>query len=173
MAQNQSLDNNKPICSEDKILRIDPVWIYGPVPWGFWYERRNRCNYLLWPGHKLRFRQLGDWYHLSYQDMARHHGGSVANVFWHTSPVHAVKECFPQYDWHEWLFSQVPATYWQSPANRRRYMAWLSEQLGFHQWQDWYRVTTKDFQDHRGGALLLEYRSSVSATVMACYPKRD
>jgi hypothetical protein len=32
-------------------------------------------------------------------------------------------------------------------------------------------VTTDDFQRHRGGAFLLEYRSSVSDTIMACFPK--
>ena len=54
-------------------------------------------------------------------------------------------------------------------TNRRRYMAWLGEQLGFRRPKDWYSVTTADFQRHRGGALLLKYRSSVSATVRLAF----
>jgi len=113
---------------------------------------------------------MGDWYRLTYHDMANHHGGTVANVWWHGSPVHAVKECFPAYDWQEWLFVQAPKTFWSLAKNRRRYMAWLGRRLGFRRPADWYRATTADFQRHAGGSLLGEYRSSVAATVKACFP---
>ena len=150
MAQKKPV-GDEPICPEDEIRRIDPVWIFPRVPDGFWDERRNRRNYLLWLGHKLRFRRLRDWYRLSYEDMAKQHGGRVARVSWHGSPIHAVKECFPNYDWQEWKFVHVPTAFWHSRQNRRRYMTWLGEQLGIRQWQDWYRVSTKDFLDYRGG----------------------
>ena len=124
-------------------------------------------------GHTLGFRRLHDWYRLTYEDLASHHGGTLGNCYWRSSPFRAVKECFPDYDWHEWLFIQVPRTFWRIPNNRRRYMAWLGKQIGVRRWEDWYRATTKDFQDHRGAVLLMEHRSSVAATVMACYPERD
>jgi hypothetical protein len=240
---------DQPICSDDDVRRIDPVWIPGPVPSRFWEDRQNRRNYLLWLGHRLGFRRMKDWYRLTrrdaccnhggglfknywpgfpfdalrecfpehewqewffstvpdgfwnvavnrrrymhwlghrlgfrrmkdwyrltYQDLAENRAGAAASIFWHSSPVNAVKECFPGYDWQEWFFVQVPATFWRRSGNRRRYMAWLGQQLGFRRTEDWYRATTADFQRHRGGSLLLEYRSSVSATVMACFPRRD
>ncbi|MHB1033206.1 MAG: hypothetical protein ACYC35_21330 [Pirellulales bacterium] len=67
----------------------------------------------------------------------------------------------------------MPQTFWRSLKNRRRYLAWLGKELGFRRWEDWYGVTTLDFQKRRGGALLLRYRSSVAATVMACFPEHD
>lgn len=164
---------DQPICSDRALRLIDPVWLFENSPKGFWAEPKNRRNFLLWLGHKLRFRRMRDWYRLSYQDMACHRGSGLANAFWHGSPIHAVKECFPNYDWQEWFFAQAPRTFWHSSTNRRRYMTWLGEQLGFQKTEDWYKATTVDFQRHRGGALLLEYRSSVSETVAACFPRRD
>jgi hypothetical protein len=161
------------ICPDRELRQIDPIWLFGPVPRGFWHTPQNRRNYLLWLGHKLGFHQMRDWYRLTYEDMATNCGNSVANVQWHGSPIEAVRECFPQYDWLEWLFVQVPRTFWRQAKNRRRYMQWLGEQLGFERPDDWYRVTVEDFATHRGGALLLEYRSSVYETIATCFPRRD
>jgi hypothetical protein len=49
-------------------------------------------------------------------------------------------------------------------------MDWLGEQLGCRRPEDWYRVSTRDFQRHKGGSFLLHYRSSVSEAVMSYLP---
>ena len=172
MAKKLPVDHT-PICDSADIRRIDPIWVDKAVPRGFWRQPQNRRDYLLWLGGKLGFCRMSDWYRLTYQDMAKHHGSGLANIWWHSSPVEAVQKCFPAYDWEEWQFVQVPMAFWTTPHNRRRYMAWLGRQLGFRQAEDWYQVTTVDFQRHRGGTLLLRYRSSVSATVKACFPDYD
>ena len=172
MAKKLPVDHT-PICESADIRRIDPIWVDKAVPRGFWRQPQNRRDYLLWLGGKLGFCRMSDWYRLTYQDMAKHHGSGLANIWWHSSPVEAVQKCFPAYDWEEWQFVQVPMAFWTTAHNRRRYMAWLGRQLGFRQAEDWYRVTTVDFQRHRGGTLLLRYRSSVSATVKACFPDYD
>lgn len=164
---------DQPICSEQYLRQIDPVWVFGAVPTRFWHEPENRRKYLLWLGHRLRFRRMCDWYRLTYEDIANNHGAGVVCFWWRSSPVYAVKECFPEYDWEEWQFVQVPRTFWRGAKNRRRYMTWLGQRLGFSRVTDWYQVTTENFQQHRGGALLLEYNSSVSATVKACFPGYD
>lgn len=164
---------DQPICSERELKLIDPVWLFPPVSPGFWRQRQNRRNYMLWLGQQLGFRRLSDWYRLTYHDMLTHRGGNLASVYWHGSPIHAVQECFPGYDWQEWFFAHVPRAFWHDPENRHRYMEWLGGELGFRQPKDWYRVATLDFQRHRGGTLLLRYRSSVTATVRACFPKHD
>lgn len=163
----------QPIGFQRRIKRIDPIWCFGRVPTGFWEELENRRDFLLWVGHRLRFRRMEDWYRLRYQDFLDAGRSSVADLFWHGSPIEAVKECFPDYDWLEWLFGHVPANFSADPASMRRYMAWLGQRLGFRRMDDWYRVTTVDFQRNSGGGLLLSYHSSVSAQVMACFPDHD
>lgn len=35
------------------------------------------------------------------------------------------------HEWHEWKFSCVTKGYWKTHSNRRRYLEWLGNKLGF------------------------------------------
>jgi hypothetical protein len=82
------------ICPEHVIRRIDPVWLFGPVPNGFWTEPAHRRQFLLWLAGRLRFRYMEDWYRLMWRDITKN-GGGGADYYWRSSPSRAVKECFP------------------------------------------------------------------------------
>ena len=161
------------ICPESYVRQIDPVWLFGPVPRGFWHERVNRRNYLLWLARKLRFRRMSDLYRITHEDIKRHCGQALAQVAWNASAIAGVKACFPEYDWKEWLFVCAPRHFWNDKANHRRYMDWLGQQLDCRRPEDWYGVTTRDLQQHKGGAFLLQYHSSVSEAVMSYLPHCD
>ena len=161
------------ICPESYARRIDPVWVFGPVPNGFWRKPVNRRNYLLWLAYKLGFRWMEDFYRITHGDIKRHCGQGLAQNAWNASAIAGVKECFPEYDWKEWLFVCAPRNFWNDKANHRRYMDWLGQQLGCRRPEDWYRVATRDFQQHKGGAFLLQYRSSVSEAIMSYLPDFD
>ena len=113
----------------------------------------------MWLGWRLGFRKMRDWYRLAYKDMAQSHGLTPRRDYWRSTPVAAVKECFPQYEWHEWLFVHVPTGFWDSSGNRRRYMRWLGQQLGFRRPQDWYAIRQDDFEAHHGARILQRFRS--------------
>ena len=49
--------------------------------------------------------------------------------------------------------------FWDDANNRRRYMDWLGEQLGYRRPKDWEQVTHLDFIEHHCGALLNRYSS--------------
>ena len=163
----------QPICSEREVRSIDPVWLFGRVPSHYWEDPKNRRNYLLWLSHKLGCRKMQDIYGLTHEDVKRNHGGGLANLYWRASLVVGIKECFPQYDWKEWLFVMAPVKFWKDKRNHRRYMQWLGEQLGVRRIEDWYHATTEDFRRHAGGSFLFCYRSSVSLAVKACMPHHD
>jgi hypothetical protein len=150
--------SHRSMCSEQQIKRIDPVWIPGRVPRHFWEDRHNRRNYLLWLGWKLGFRKVADWYRLQSDDFKANRGDRVLGLHG-DSPVHAVIDCFPEYDWCEWLFRQAPKDFWQLPANRQRYLRWLGKQLGFRRPRDWHAVRTDDIMSHHGRSLLKCYAS--------------
>ena len=120
-----------------------------------------------WLGRQLGFRKPDDWYHITTNDFKRNHGSSVLATHWGWSAITAVKACFPDEDWKDWLFDTAPRHYWHDHKNHRRYMKWLGEQLGYRSAADWYQVTNQDFKDHKGGAFLISYNSTVSAAVMA------
>jgi len=51
-------------------------------------------------------------------------------------------------------------------------MKWLGQQCGIAEPDDWYSITNRDFREHKGGAFLLYYNSTISAAVKAYLPKR-
>lgn len=164
---------DQPICTEQEYCRIDPLWLIHSVPGRYWENRENRRKYLLWLCYRLRCRKMRDIYRLTHEDVKRNRGGGVAGSYWRASLIEGVKECFPQYDWKEWLFVNAPREFWKDKKNHHRYMQWLGEQLGIRSVEDWYSVSTEDFQKHAGGSFLLCYRSSVSLAVKAFLPQYD
>jgi hypothetical protein len=104
-----------------------------------------------WLGQRLGFRRKESWYHVSTDDFKQNFGATPLMMHWQHSAIAVVKEAFPEHDWKEWLFDIAPCYFWRNPINRRRYMGWLGEQLGYRTPDDWYRVTNVDFQCHKGG----------------------
>lgn len=155
------------------VPRHQAVWLDGPVPAGYWDYKTNRQRYLHWLGNKLGYQKPADWYRLTTDDLKRNRGGGLLLYQWKSSAIAGIKECFSEYDWNEWLFTCAPRSFWNNPKNRRRYMDWLGRQLGIRRTEDWYRVTNRDFTDHKGGAFLLHYNSTVSAAVMDYLPHYD
>ena len=80
-----------------------------------------------------------------------------------------MRDCFPKHAWNEWMFARVPASFWDSLANRKRYIRWLGEKLKFKRPQDWYNVTYSDFAMHCGSGLVARYRSHMKV-VKECVP---
>ncbi len=168
-AKKKRVGRNK-ICSKKYLSQIDPAWLAGPVPTRFWQKKKHRRDYLLWLADGLGLRRMEDLYELTFEDFRINGGHGLVATYWRSSPVVAVKQCFPRYEWHEWLFAQCPMGFWDDRRNHRRYMKWLGGQLGFRRPEDWYSVTTEDVTTRKGGAFLLCYRSSVSAAVMSHFP---
>ncbi len=158
---------------EPLALRLQAVWLDGPVPNGYWHRSANRRLYVRWLGHKLGFRKPEDWYRITTDDFKHNRGGGLLMQHFGSSSIAAVKECFPDYDWKEWLFGMTPVRFWHDPRNHRRYMKWLGQRLGIRRPSDWYHVSTKNFQDNKGGSFLLCYDSMVSRAVMSHLPSYD
>lgn len=160
----------QPICSDRQLRQIDPIWVFDKVPKGFWLEPENRRNYLIWLAHRLHGLTMESLYRLDTRDVQCNCGGGVL-FRWHGSLIEGVKECFPDYDWKEWLFAVVPHQFWDDPRNHYRYLEWLGQELGFRRREDWYRVTCYDFDRYRGSKLLKKFGASVSTLMRACFPE--
>jgi len=132
-------------------------WRFSQVPAGFWDARTNRARYLGWLGHQLGFCRIEDWYTISYDDITQRHGARLLQKFG-DSPIAVVRDYHPTYDWREWLFRRPPRRFWANRQNRRRYLDWLGEQLGFAHPDDWQRLRVVDISTHRGQGLLKRFR---------------
>ncbi len=104
-------------------------WRFTSVPQHFWQDPDNRRRYLDWLARRLRIRTPDQWYGVTVEQIADHHGVTlVAHFRW--SMLNIVKEYLPDYDWKPWLFRRVPSHYWQNHVNRHRYRDWLAENNG-------------------------------------------
>ncbi len=150
-----------------------PIWVKGRVPPDFWKNPDNRRRYMQWLGETLGFKKPEDWYRITQKDFRRHSGYGFLKRY-QRSPSAAVMEYFPEYKWKEWLFGQAPKNFWNKTENRYRYMKWLGETLGFRNPEDWYKITQKDFERHKGARFLLGYyQGSPSAAVIDYLPDHE
>ena len=156
-----------------RVERYEAIWLDGRVPNGYWDQFKNRRLYLRWLGQRLGFRKMESWYRITTNDFKRNRGATVLATQWGSSAIAAVKECFPDYDWKDWLFGNVPRHFWPDPTNRHRYMRWLGQELGIRCPADWYGVSNHDFAKHQAGALLLYYDSTISLAIMDYLPNYD
>ncbi len=155
------------------VSQLQAIWLDGHVPKGYWDSLEHQRLYVRWLGQKLGFCKPEDWYRLTTEHFKRNHGGGLLALRFRDSAVAAVKQCFPDCDWKEWLFGMTPLRFWKDPKNHRRYMQWLGRQLGIRRPSDWYRVSNQDFKDHKGGAFMLHYDSTVSLAIMRNFPNYD
>ncbi len=70
-----------------------------------------------------------------------------------------------------WIQGRVPSGYWDHAANRKAYMKWLGQTLGYRKLEDWYQVSKQDFHVNAGGGLLANYyQDSPQKAVVAHFP---
>ena len=169
-ATGKKVPGAEPICSYRQLRLIHPVWLFRPVPKGFWAEKENRLDYLLWLGGRLGYRQAQDWYQVTAHDFRNNRGRGVLTHY-HSLPTMALTDLLPEYEWLEWGFAQVPWGFWRKPRNRRRYGEWLGRQLGLKRPEDWARVRTVDIAANHGGAVLSLHSKRLQPTLRVFAPR--
>lgn len=146
-------------------------WRFFRVPQRFWEKKRNRIRFILWLGRELRYSKPQDWYSVTQRDFERNNGAGLIMHYYGGAPAAALDECFPDYPWLPWLFYRVSNQFWHNKRNRRRYMKWLGEELGYQKQADWYAITCRHLIAHSGGGLLTtHYCGSPAAAVVDCIP---
>ncbi len=137
-------------------------WLFGCVPNGYWKNPKNRNLYMHWLAEQLGFTCTEDWYGVTAETFHRYHGGGLLNNNFQGSVQGVMNDFLPDFKWHEWQFCSVPQKFWQQPNNRRRYMLWLGQSLGFQAPADWKSLTHQNFTDNAGASLLYGfYRGSM------------
>ncbi len=145
-----------------------PIW-YSGVPFGFWTQSKNRRAYMEWLERRLRIREPEDWYDLTAATL-RHFGGSGMLSYYGECVSALVIDYVPWYDWKEWLFPRCPKGFWADPHNRRRYLEWLGEKLGFREPDDWYRLRLSDLRENQGHSMIRLF-GGPGSIVKAVFPE--
>jgi hypothetical protein len=132
-------------------------WKFNRVPKGFWDIKDNRIKYMDWLNDKLGYKTPKDWYKAKTSDFNKNYGGSILSMKYNGSLLTALKEYFPKHGWKEWMFSMTPMGFWQKWENRKKYLNWLGNKLKCKTYEDWYKVTLKDFEINYGETMMSWY----------------
>lgn len=124
-------------------------WLFNVVPRGYWDDHGHRRRFLEWLGEQLGYTSYEDWYKVTQREIRANRGGTVL-VRFGSCTSRLVMEHFPEHDWKPWRFNKTPKTFWADAKNRRRYLEWLGEQLGYESYEDWYQVRYSDFLGNHG-----------------------
>lgn len=88
------------------------------------------------------------------------------------SMYHALQTVYPEYEWTPHLFSQVPHHYWKEKSSQRKFMDWISEQLGIVKQDDWFSITVDNVRKLGGMSVLNPYyNGSLYLTLKSVYPE--
>lgn len=147
-------------------------WRFQKVPPKFWRNPENRRRYLRWLGKRLGYKRRQDWYAVTGNDFKQNNGGALLASYYAGSYQQAVRELFDQYEWNDWQFSRTPDGFWDSQANRKRYLDWLGAHVGFKSVEDWHNLTWEILADHNGLGLL-DHVGTVIEIVRERYPDEE
>jgi hypothetical protein len=116
-------------------------WFFRSGPSKFWKSLSNQKVYLDWLAEHLLISVASDWYSVSAKKVRAAYGKRLLQA--HGSLAHLLQRVYPQFEWNEWQFTDLPATYWHSIQNQRAYMDWLASELGIHEQGEWYGVSAE------------------------------
>lgn len=136
---------------------------------GHWQEASNRRRYMEWLGKELGYSNWEDWYQIESNSFHSHHGTGLLFHSFHNSPSFAVVNSFPEHKWERFKFRVVPHGYWDEKKNQRGYLEWLSDQMGYKNWEDWYKIDNTSFVSNYGAGFLKKYRNSPRVAVTTVY----
>lgn len=158
--------------SDTRYTHDDPPWIDQRLPDGWWDNRDYRIEYMNWLGKLLGYSSPKDWYQIRTKDFEDNDGGNLLYSYYGTK-LDAVRDLFPKYDWKFWFFDPAPDKSWNSSANRREYMDWLSDELGYSKAEHWYGISKESFQQHYGSGMLAQFGNSPIEAVRNVYPEYE
>ena len=145
--------------------------MYGRVPNGYWDTRENRVRYLNWLGARFGFEEPEDWYRVRFSHFRDNFGRGLISNCYQDSILNALLDLQPDFPWQPWKLACVPQFFWDDVANRRRYMDWLGQQLGYTEPEDWYGLQRASFRQHNGSGLLQkQYSDSILVALVDYKP---
>lgn len=114
----------------------------------------------------LRIRLWDDWYNVTYEQLKATIGGGLPNKYYHGSLYLLLQAVYPERLWLPWKFHRVPKGFWDSRANQRDTVQYLSQQLGIEHWEQWYTVVEHQIRALRCGGLLQQYYNNSLAIML-------
>jgi len=133
------------------------IWKFKYVPLGFWKSIQSRRRYVEWLGEELGFLTPDAWYSIGKAPFSSNYGSVVLRTYYEDCPPHAIMTLFSEMDFIPWCFATIPSHFWKEEKNRRAYVVWLGNILGYKNTTDWYSLSQKQVIENHGATILKHY----------------
>jgi hypothetical protein len=152
-------------------------WRFVKSPQKYWKlaPETERLKFIAFLESKLGITQKSDWYKVQAAQVANIPGArSFLASAYNGSLITALESLIPTYEWHPWKFDNVSRKWWESVANRRKFLDFLGKELGITGEEQWYSVNPRDITG-RGGYRLLDgyHHGNLGDALMTAYPEYD
>jgi len=161
-----------------KALYHDYPWElsrFSVKPRHFWKDEHNQRVFMATLRHKLGIAEddLDTWYKVTNATIVKYGGAGFLNVF-DGSWINALNSLFPDHDWDPTKFVNTPRHLYTSEPNRRKLMDRIGRKLGIgeNDYAAWQDITSQQFIEAGGSALLASHNSSMSSLLQEIYPER-
>lgn len=100
-------------------------WRFKGAPTTFWQHVENRRRFFL---HLVKDElqrdplDLESWYRIENDDIDNAGGAGLIQGYYSNSASQAIMDTFPEHTWQPWRFSRSSSSFWDLPANQRRYL---------------------------------------------------
>lgn len=143
-------------------------WLFTSTSTTIWTEISTRIDYINWLFNILNYNKIEDWYNVTGKDFNNNKGSGILSIY-NSSPIQLLQNLLPTYEWKFWLFKNKPNRCWESKENILQYLDWLKEKLNYTSMEDWYKVSTKDFENNYGEGLLSRYNECYIKVLQYAY----
>lgn len=140
-------------------------WLFAVAPNKSWQSLKTQETFLKYLEKQLKIKSAEQWYDFNITAEIHKNGGrsllkEYSNFF------DLLQTLRPKTNWNFWKFKKSARGLWHNKERQVEYLNWLSDTLGLVGYQDWYDVTSADFEANYGVSLLGLYSASVSECVM-------
>eukprot|EP01122_Echinamoeba_exundans_P017035 TRINITY_DN8836_c0_g1_i1.p1 TRINITY_DN8836_c0_g1~~TRINITY_DN8836_c0_g1_i1.p1 ORF type:complete len:344 (-),score=54.35 TRINITY_DN8836_c0_g1_i1:1059-2090(-) len=145
-------------------------WRFKKINQGWWNSIDNQKLFLEWATERLNVRSLDEWYLKSGDDIVDL-GGRTLLKRYKSSLATMLRNIYKDHTWEEWRFAATP----KKPSSD--YVTGLlnsaGQQLGVKSMEDWYNISSLDFQRVAGRSYNRRDSGSLIEMLRLGYPEHQ
>jgi hypothetical protein len=150
------------------------VWMFPKVPDGSWDSLTTQRQFFDWLGAKLGIASLDGWYtKASYRIVSKHGAESLLAKYYNYSVAKALMHVYPEHNWLEWNFAQLPKAFWSQPAHQVKFIRWLAADLNLPSLNAWYDIPRATIVKSGGHGLLKLHDGAISNALKLAFPDHE
>eukprot|EP01132_Coremiostelium_polycephalum_P003710 gene3710-4622_t len=148
----------------------DHTWYFWkfPTPSKILWTHENQREYVKWLAHTVNpSMDMEGWHYLTKFHFQKNYGNYFIDNY--KSIYEVISTLFPEYNWKIWKFEKfekIVIEYFLEFENQRKFLLSLKDEVGFRDWEDFYKMDYSHLKRFGCLRLIKRYSSSLAKTVI-------